>query len=308
MSAPQGWGKIGKELFRLELPKVAPSNNELRNMNRFAYQTLREMWRDMVAVALGAQLPPKPTGISTEDWREVVYTSLNDIRPVKPFETTAIKVLRHSVNEVDWDNAYGGLKPVLDCLVMPSKRNPDGLGFIKDDNPANMPLPPFVEQVKAKRGAGKTEIIIFESSQSVEREPLFTGEPVYRFEIPLETPSNNVIKGMHFKDYRALRKRWQYEIIVAIGGRRPKVPLKVAGVAINRYSAGQLDWDNAYGGLKPLLDCLVNVSRRNPNGLGLILDDNPTQMPVPPYLQQLRARAEAGKTEVLIYGLEETAV
>jgi hypothetical protein len=312
MSASQGWGNIGKELFKLELPEIVPSNNELRGMNRFAYQSLREKWRDMVAVSLGAKLPPKPAKANREEgreeWRSLVYAALEGIRPAKAYDMTSIAVRRHSPGELDWDNAYGGLKPILDCLVMPSKRNPDGLGFIKDDNPRSMPLPPYVEQCQGKRGAGKTEIVVYETTKDVARPQVFTGEPTYRIEIPLETPSNNVIKGMHFKDYKALRKRWQYEIIVAHGGRRPKAPLKVAGVAINRYSSGQLDWDNAYGGLKPLLDCLVYVSNRNPNGLGFILDDNPTQMPIPPYLQQLRAQAEAGKTEILIYALEEKAL
>lgn len=309
MLVPQGWGNLGKELIKLELPKLVPSNNQIREMNRFAYQALREEFRDLVATALGAKLParPSPSKMSREEWREVVYASLDGIRPSQPHATTGLGVIRHSSGELDWDNAYGGLKPMLDCLVMPSRRNPDGLGFIKDDNPSSMPLPPYVEQVKAKHGAGKTEVIVYQVEKSVQRPVVFTGEPTYRIEIPRETPSNNVIKGMHFKDYKALRKCWQYEILVALGLRRPRTPLKVAGIAINRYSAGQLDWDNAYGGLKPLLDCLVSVSRRNPNGLGLIQDDNPTQMPFPPYLQQFDAETTAGKTEILIYELEDTA-
>jgi hypothetical protein len=307
MGASQGWSQSGNPLFKAEISMHTPSNNEIRGMNRFAYQDLRATWRDKIAEALGATLPAKPAGATDEEWRAMVYASLDSIRPSKPIDKTAITVLRHSSGSLDWDNAYGGLKPMLDCLVMPSRRNPDGLGFIKDDNPKNMPAPPYVEQVKGRMGKGKTELFLFDSVVEASRPAVLTGDPVYRLEIPRETPSNNVIKGMHFKDYKALRKRWQYEVLITLGLRRPKVPVKIAGIVVNRYSAGQLDWDNAYGGLKPLLDCLVMPSQRNPSGLGLIVDDNPEHMPVPPYLQQFPSQAEAGKTEILIYQLEEAA-
>lgn len=44
-------------------------------------------------------------------------------------------VVRKSLRLLDWDNAYGGLKPILDCLTLPGPRNPDGLGWIVDDAP-----------------------------------------------------------------------------------------------------------------------------------------------------------------------------
>ena len=57
-------------------------------------------------------------------------------RPVAPpLEFCTIEVVRYSPKLPDWDGLYGGLKSFLDCLVVASKRNPHGLGFIVDDNP-----------------------------------------------------------------------------------------------------------------------------------------------------------------------------
>src|SRR5574337_324500 len=80
----------------------------------------------------------------------------------------------------------------------------------------------------------------------------------YRIEIPLPTPSNNVIKGMHFHAYKLMRRQWRMEVLTALRGVRPTEPIRRAFLAVTRECAGGgLDWDNAYGGLKPLLDCLV---------------------------------------------------
>ncbi len=54
--------------------------------------------------------------------------------PGKPLERCTVHVDRYSAGLPDWDGLYGGLKSILDCLVMPSKRNPHGLGFIRDDS------------------------------------------------------------------------------------------------------------------------------------------------------------------------------
>lgn len=61
-------------------------------------------------------------------------------------------------------------------------------------------------------------------------------------------------------------------MLAAIGGKAPAAPIARSALEIERYCAGNLDWDKAYGGLKPqpLLDCLVAPSARNPKGLGLI--------------------------------------
>jgi hypothetical protein len=127
----------------------------------------------------------------------------------------------------------------------------------------------------------------------------------YSFTLPMETPSNNVIKGMHWMAYRNLRKTWRLKVLArALGGRKPAEPIEKAALLIVRHCAGQLDWDNALGGLKPLLDCLVTRKAKvNPDGLGFIVDDNPDNMPFPPYMQQLQAPPSKGFTDVYIYRL-----
>ena len=130
-------------------------------------------------------------------------------------------------------------------------------------------------------------------------------ELAYHLSISEETPSNNTIRGMHYHDYKTLRKKWQWAVFAALNGKRPKVPLQQSAITILRYSPSYLDWDNALGGLKPLLDCLVMPSKRNPDGLGLIQDDSPIFMPNPPFLQQLKCKRGEGKTELIIYKLNQ---
>ena len=132
----------------------------------------------------------------------------------------------------------------------------------------------------------------------------FGGVLQYELHLPLETPSNNTIKGMHFQAYRTTRKAWRLMIQAALKGYRPDQPVEVSGLVVIRYSAGSLDWDNAYGGLKPVLDCLVVGSSRNPDGLGLIRDDNPTAMPYPPFVKQEKAKRGQGSTSIFIYKVD----
>jgi hypothetical protein len=127
----------------------------------------------------------------------------------------------------------------------------------------------------------------------------------YQFSLPKETPSNNVIKGMHWSHYRQLRLWWRVQVLSrALVGRLPAAPLPKAALLIVRYSAGTLDWDNAYGGLKPLLDCFVARSAENPDGLGLIQDDSPEFMPYPPIVIQAPEKRKQGRTEVKIYAVD----
>ncbi len=123
----------------------------------------------------------------------------------------------------------------------------------------------------------------------------------YQIMIPAPTPSNNVIKGMQWFAYRDLRRAWRDHIWAGLNGRLPREPLGMARVVVNRHSSGMLDWDNALGGLKVLFDCLVVPTKRNPDGLGLILDDNPSVMPEPPYMRQAETPRGEGFTECLIY-------
>lgn len=77
-------------------------------------------------------------------------------------------------------------------------------------------------------------------------------------------------------------------MLAAIGGKVPAAPIAKSALEIERYCAGSLDWDNAYGGLKPLLVCLVAPS--NPGELGLIEDDSHKFMPEAPRVLQLPAK------------------
>lgn len=129
----------------------------------------------------------------------------------------------------------------------------------------------------------------------------------YYFELPAAAPSVNTLRKLHFHAYRWLRKVWRAKVLAALleGGFRPsKQPaLRRAALVVVRHSAGHLDWDNALGGLKPLQDCLVQASKRNPDGLGLVCDDNPVHMPYPPFMRQLKTGRGKGRTEVWIFEL-----
>lgn len=47
----------------------------------------------------------------------------------------------------------------------------------------------------------------------------------YQFSLPKETPSNNVIKGMHWSHYRQLRLWWRVQVLSrALVGRLPAAP------------------------------------------------------------------------------------
>jgi hypothetical protein len=129
-------------------------------------------------------------------------------------------------------------------------------------------------------------------------------ELIYELHLPEPTPSNNAIKGMHFHAYKNLRNGWRADVLAAIGGKVPAAPIGRSALEIERYCAGSLDWDNAYGGLKPLLDCLVAPSARNPDGLGLIADDSPRFMPEAPRVFQLPAKRAEGSTVVRIFSVD----
>lgn len=124
--------------------------------------------------------------------------------------------------------------------------------------------------------------------------------------IPRETPSNNELRGLHFHAYKDMRRMWRMEVMAALKGKRPKAPIQRSFLKITRSCAGGgLDWDNVYGGLKPLLDCLVARTDKNPDGLGLIQDDSPKYMPYRPDVTQITAKRGKGSTVIEVYELTE---
>lgn len=117
------------------------------------------------------------------------------------------------------------------------------------------------------------------------------------------SPSNNTIKGLHFHAYKKLRVSMAAKVKQALGSTEaPQLPQ--SALYIVRRSAGSLDWDNAIGGLKPILDCLVRPSDRNPNGLHIIEDDKPRNMPFPPMMKQLPAKKGQGSTEIYVFAVD----
>ncbi|WP_435102330.1 hypothetical protein [Arhodomonas sp. AD133] len=79
----------------------------------------------------------------------------------RPMEQCRIEIERHSAGLPDWDGLYGGLKGLLDCLVVCTDRNPHGLGLIRDDNPECV-VRLVARPVSAPRGQGKTVVTIRE--------------------------------------------------------------------------------------------------------------------------------------------------
>lgn len=81
--------------------------------------------------------------------------------PRQPITRCTVHIERHSAGLPDWDGLYGGLKALLDCLVMRSTRNPHGLGIIRDDNPQVI-LDLKAVPVICKPGQGRTVVTITE--------------------------------------------------------------------------------------------------------------------------------------------------
>lgn len=61
-------------------------------------------------------------------------------RPAQPFEQAHLVIRRHSVRAPDVDGIYGGAKPLIDALLVPSKTHPHGLGLIVDDSADRLTL------------------------------------------------------------------------------------------------------------------------------------------------------------------------
>lgn len=122
--------------------------------------------------------------------------------------------------------------------------------------------------------------------------------PVFELELPEQTPSNNDVKEMHFHTYTKEREKWRKLVLAALHGQIPATPLERVRIEVDRYCAGSLDWDNVYGGLKPMMDCLTSTGK---SGLGLIRDDNVKVIPAAPLVRQLKAKQKQGRTVVRIY-------
>jgi len=117
---------------------------------------------------------------------------------------------------------------------------------------------------------------------------------------------------MHYQKYKRLREEWAWLIKGAAmkAGVRGE-PINRCIVFVSRHcnhTTGRLpDWDGLYGGLKPVLDCLSEASKSNPNGLGIIVDDSPKHiitLSAMPYL----CKKEDARTEIHILETEEPPI
>ena len=118
------------------IPKATPSLNQIKGMNQHVYKRLRQDFFWLV--------------------KSQIHRAKGD-----PIKNCSISITRHGSRMLDWDNCYGGIKPLMDCLVMPTKTNPSGLGLIEDDNP-KVVTSLVMYQEKAKRAEEKTVIIIMD--------------------------------------------------------------------------------------------------------------------------------------------------
>ncbi len=257
---------------------LTPSNNEVKRMSRWGYQRLRQQY-------------------AKEVWSQ-------GQRPPAPLACAALKITRYSAGMLDWDNVIGGLKPLIDCLLPASRANPDGLGILADDSPDVIPEAPSVTQGTIPRGKGYTVLEVLPYSRPDFLPVVEPEAGICRWDIPLLTPSNNQIKRMHPQVYRRLRQTWR---ALLLDGQQweeqaeNRGPLATARLLVIRRSLRHLDWDNAYGGLKPVLDCFGQPGARNPDGLGFWVDDSPDCLEQP-IIRQVRctSRSEAG-TELRLY-------
>ena len=118
------------------------------------------------------------------------------------------------------------------------------------------------------------------------------------FTIPIATPTNNYLKGMNRFVYKSLREKIAWMVASEVGMNCGE-PVEICDIIITRYGSRLLDWDNCYGGIKPLMDCLVTSTGKNPNGLGIILDDNP-QVVITLTMHQEKCKRSEERTTVKI--------
>lgn len=87
------------------------------------------------------------------------------------------------------------------------------------------------------------------------------------FTIKRKTESNNEIKRMHWAVYKKCREEWTLEVMCAMPvGARGQHGNEKKYLEITRYGTKKLDRDNLWGGVKLLVDSIVDM--------GLMVDDS----------------------------------
>lgn len=111
-----------------EIPGLTPTLNELRKMDMHTYRKSREAMAWQVRAALN----------------RVGYFAQ------EPMQRAAVAIARYSTGEPDHDGLVGGIKPLVDCLVVASISHPNGLGVIVDDKPARLALTVTSERAETR--------------------------------------------------------------------------------------------------------------------------------------------------------------
>lgn len=136
---------------------------------------------------------------------------------------------------------------------------------------------------------------------------------VLSFELDRPTPLLNRTLRQHWSGRMRDQRALAWAIRVALQGQQlPAQPFRRARVTIVRRSAGTPDHDGLLGGVKSLVDCLLDpgpVTIRNgkarclhPTGLGIVQDDSPACMTL--VVQAERVPKDRQGTSVTIEELE----
>ena len=112
------------------------------------------------------------------------------------------------------------------------------------------------------------------------------------FTLPKPTVLLNVLLRMHWADRTKHARALSQEIAALIPNDPYRKPFRRAAVLIRRMSIKLPDYDNAVGGAKLICDCLLKRSPTHPNGLGLLVDDDPEHMALTVECERVATRAE----------------
>lgn len=126
-------------VIEFEIPEMLPLLNTLLRMHWAQRRKLMERIAWLVHIHSG-------------------HRTMSDL----PIEKCSVWVERRSSGrEPDHEGLVSSIKPLMDTLVVPSRRNPHGLGIIRDDCPAVVGKP-VVTQLKVPRQYQSTAVRIEE--------------------------------------------------------------------------------------------------------------------------------------------------
>lgn len=125
------------------------------------------------------------------------------------------------------------------------------------------------------------------------------------FTMPTPTPLLNGTLRMHYRQRMRIQKSTAWEILAATAGVPPTEPFQWARVTVERMSVGRPGWQGVAGGANLLLNCLVRCTPGNPQGLGIIHNDEPSSIQLVTKLVHVSKAREQG-TRVTIEELPPT--